>query len=43
MSEWNTVVAGAATGFVARGLMSPFDVVKIRMQLQAEPIAHVRL
>ncbi len=32
------MLAGAATGFVSRALVAPFDVVKIRLQLQTEPI-----
>ncbi|OAD58648.1 Mitochondrial thiamine pyrophosphate carrier [Eufriesea mexicana] len=33
-------VAGATSGFVTRFLCQPFDVVKIRFQLQVEPIAN---
>eukprot|EP00049_Salpingoeca_infusionum_P002914 m.61273 g.61273 ORF g.61273 m.61273 type:complete len:390 (-) comp11854_c0_seq5:112-1281(-) len=40
VSTSNTVVAGAATGFITRFAVTPLDVIKIRMQLQAEPIAH---
>jgi hypothetical protein len=39
MAFTDTLLAGAAAGFWARALTAPLDVVKIRMQLQIEPIA----
>lgn len=34
------LIAGGMAGMVTRAAVSPFDVVKIRFQLQAEPISH---
>eukprot|EP00045_Choanoeca_perplexa_P004565 m.39157 g.39157 ORF g.39157 m.39157 type:complete len:331 (+) comp12642_c0_seq2:64-1056(+) len=36
---WVSSVAGGTAGFCARAIVSPFDVVKIRLQLQVEPVA----
>ena len=38
MAVTDAVLAGAVAGCCARGLTAPLDVVKIRMQLQLEPI-----
>ena len=35
------MLAGAVSGLVTRALVSPLDVIKIRMQLQVEPITKV--
>ncbi len=37
----DSVVAGAVSGAVTRLLVSPLDLIKIRFQLQIEPIAKV--
>ncbi|KAL0115728.1 hypothetical protein PUN28_010928 [Cardiocondyla obscurior] len=38
-SNINHAIAGAASGFITRFLSQPLDVVKIRFQLQVEPIS----
>eukprot|EP00729_Bicosta_minor_P004267 gene4267-23017_t len=37
---WHSVVAGGTAGFATRLVVSPFDVLKIRAQLQVENTAH---
>ena len=37
--QWQTAVAGALAGAVARFVVGPLDVLKIRFQVQLEPIA----
>ncbi|KAH0541129.1 mitochondrial thiamine pyrophosphate carrier-like [Cotesia glomerata] len=36
----NHAIAGAVSGFLTRLICQPFDVIKIRFQLQVEPISH---
>ena len=36
---WQSATAGAVAGAVSRLLVSPLDVLKIRFQLQLEPIS----
>lgn len=38
LTNGDYMVAGAASGFVTRALCQPLDVLKIRLQLQVEPI-----
>lgn len=38
LTSWEYWAAGASSGFVTRGLTQPLDVLKIRFQLQLEPI-----
>lgn len=39
LSSKDFVIAGAVSGFLTRALCQPLDVLKIRFQLQVEPIA----
>lgn len=36
---WHSVVAGGTAGFATRLVVSPFDVLKIRAQLQVENVS----
>lgn len=38
LSHTDYIIAGAASGLVTRALCQPLDVLKIRLQLQVEPI-----
>ncbi|KAK7506412.1 hypothetical protein BaRGS_00002524, partial [Batillaria attramentaria] len=38
LSQWEHAVAGATSGSLTRGICQPLDVLKIRFQLQIEPI-----
>jgi PREDICTED: similar to mitochondrial solute carrier family 25 member 19, partial len=40
LSKYDILFAGAASGFITRLLCQPFDVAKIRFQLQIEPISN---
>eukprot|EP00050_Salpingoeca_kvevrii_P022452 m.126637 g.126637 ORF g.126637 m.126637 type:complete len:310 (+) comp9710_c1_seq3:62-991(+) len=38
--SWRASAAGALAGFLTRGVAAPLDVIKIRFQLQIEPVSH---
>lgn len=40
LSQFDFAFAGGASGFITRAVCQPLDVLKIRFQLQVEPISH---
>lgn len=40
LKQYDLMVAGATSGFITRATCQPLDVIKIRFQLQVEPISH---
>lgn len=40
LNQFDFALAGGGSGFITRGLCQPLDVLKIRFQLQIEPISH---
>lgn len=40
LGKTDYVIAGAASGFITRAMFQPMDVLKIRFQLQIEPVKH---
>lgn len=42
LKQYDLMFAGAASGFITRALSQPLDVLKIRFQLQVEPITNLK-